>query len=151
MKNKALLVDLDGTIRTTKGGKVCPNHPHEQEVMPGRYDKLWEYKNKGYKVVAVTNQGGIGLGYMTESKCKEILDDLDNRLGNVFDKILYAKAAPQEKHPWTKPNPGMIHAAEKDLNLDLKRSIMIGDRESDKEAAHRAGVKFQWAEEFFKK
>lgn len=150
MKHKAIFTDLDGTVRTTKGGKVCPNHPHEQEVMPGRYDKLWEYKNRGYKIVAVTNQGGISLGHMTEAKCKEILDDLDDRLGNVFDKMLYAKAAPKENHPWTKPNPGMIHAAADHLNLDLKNSIMVGDRDSDREAALRAGIKFQWAKDFFK-
>ena len=90
---KALFVDLDGTIRRTKSGKVCPNHPDDQEVMEGRYDKLWEYKNKGYKIVAVTNQGGIGLGYMTHAQCKETLKDLDDKLGNVFDKMLYAIAA----------------------------------------------------------
>ena len=148
--HKAIFLDLDGTVRTTKGGKVCPSHPHEQEVLPGRYDKIWEYKNKGYKIVAVTNQGGIGLGYMTEGKCKEILDDLDNKLGNPFDKMLYAKASPHEKHPWTKPNPGMIHAAAKDLGIDLKKSIMVGDREVDKGAADNAGVKFKWADDFFK-
>lgn len=150
MKNKALFLDLDGTVRTTKGDKVCPNHPDDQEVMPGRHEKIWEYKNKGYKIVAVTNQGGIGLGYMTEGRCKEILNDLDDRLGNPFDKLLYAKAAPAEKHPWTKPNPGMILAAAKDLNIDLSHSIMVGDRDMDKEAANRAGVKFLWADDFFK-
>lgn len=151
MGHKALFLDLDNTVRTTKGGKVCPNHPHEQEVLPGRYDKIWEYKNKGYKIVAVSNQGGIGLGYMTEAKCKEIMKDLDDRLGNPFDKLLYAKAAPRENHPWTKPNPGMILDASKELNIDLKSSIMVGDRQSDKDAAHNAGVKFHWADDFFKK
>lgn len=147
--NKAIFVDLDGTVRKTKSGKVCPNHPDDQEVMEGRYDKLWDYKNKGYKIVAVTNQGGIGLGYMTNARCKEVLKDLDNKMGGVFDKMLYAPAKPDANHPWTKPNPGMIHAAAKDLGIDLKKSIMVGDRDSDKEAARNAGVKFHWAHVFF--
>jgi len=150
MKAKALFLDLDGTVRRTKSGKPCPNHPDDQEVMEGRYDKIWEYKNKGYKLVAVTNQGGIGLGYMTHAQCKDTLKDLDDKLGNPFDKMLYAPHRPDAKHPMTKPNPGMIHAAAKDLNIDLKNSIMVGDRDSDAESAKRAGVKFQWANDFFK-
>jgi len=149
MKHKAIFLDLDGTVRKTKSGKVCPNHPEDQEIMPGRYDKIWDYKKKGYKIVAVTNQGGVGLGYMTEAKCKDILKDLDDKLGNPFDHMLYAKAAPHENHPWTKPNPGMFHSAAQDHNIDLKKSIMVGDRDTDKEAAKRAGVKFKWAHEFF--
>jgi len=149
MANKTILVDLDGTIRTTKGGKPCPNKPEEQEIMPGRIAKLQDYKKRGYKIVAVSNQGGIGLGYLTEGQCQLILDDLDRKMGNVFDKMLYAKAAPNAGHPWTKPNPGMILAAAKDLDIDLKESIMVGDRDTDQQAAQRAGVPFQWAKDFF--
>ena len=149
MKNKGLFLDLDDTVRTTKGDKPCPNKPSEQEVMPGRQAKLHDYKKRGYKIVAVTNQGGIGLGYLTEGQCKLILDDLDRKLGGVFDKMLYAKAAPNAGHPWTKPNPGMILAAAKDLDIDLKESIMVGDRDTDQQAAQRAGVPFRWAKDFF--
>lgn len=147
--NKAIFLDLDGTVRTTKGGKPCPNKPEEQQVMPGRIAKIQDYKKRGYKIVAVTNQGGIGLGYLTEGQCKLILDDLDRKMGNVFDKMLYAKAAPSAGHPWTKPNPGMILAAAKDLDIDLSDSIMVGDRDTDQQAAQRAGVTFKWARDFF--
>lgn len=149
MGNKAILVDLDGTIRTTKGDKPCPNKPEEQQIMPGRISKLQDYKKRGYKIVAVTNQGGIGLGYLTEGQCQLILDDLDRKMGNIFDKMLYAKAAPKSGHPWTKPNPGMILAAAKDLDIDLKESIMVGDMDTDQQAAQRAGVPFRWAKDFF--
>jgi D-glycero-D-manno-heptose 1,7-bisphosphate phosphatase len=147
--NKAIFTDLDGTVRTTKGGKPCPNKPSDQEIMPGRIAKLLDYKKRGYKIVAVTNQGGIGLGYMTEGQCQLILDDLDRRMGGIFDKMLYAKAAPTAGHQWTKPNPGMILAAAKDLDIDLKESIMVGDMDTDQMAAQRAGVTFRWAKDFF--
>lgn len=149
MTKKALFLDLDGTVRTTKDDKPCPNKPSEQEIMPGRISKIQDYKKRGFKIIAVTNQGGIGLGLMTEGQCKLILDDLDRRMGGVFDKMLYAKAAPKAGHPWTKPNPGMILAAAKDLDLDLNESIMVGDRDVDLMAAQRAGVKFRWAKDFF--
>jgi D-glycero-D-manno-heptose 1,7-bisphosphate phosphatase len=148
-KNKALLLDLDDTVRTTTTGKPCPNRPDEQKVMPGRQEKIKKYIDKGYKIVAVTNQGGIGLGYMTEKQCKECLSDIDHKLGGVFDKMYFAPAPPKAGHPLTKPNPGMILKAEKELNLDLSKCIMVGDRDSDKGAAENAGVKFEWAKDFF--
>jgi len=148
-KYKALFLDLDGTVRTTKNGKPCPNRPEEQEVMKNRHDKIHEYKSKGYKIVAVTNQGGIGLGYMTDKQCRDCLRDLDKKLDGAFDKMYYAPAPPKAGHPLTKPNPGMIHRAQQELNLDLSNSILIGDRESDKGAANNAGVKFEWAKDFF--
>jgi D-glycero-D-manno-heptose 1,7-bisphosphate phosphatase len=151
LMHKGLLLDLDNTVRQTYSGKVCPNHPSDQYVMEGRYDKIWDYKKKGYKIIGVSNQGGIGLGYMTDKRCREIMDDLDEKLGGAFDKIYYAPAHPKADHPLTKPNPGMIHQAVKELNIDLKKSIMVGDRDSDKEAAKRAGVKFHWADDFFSK
>jgi len=42
-------------------------------------------------------------------------------------------------------------AASKELNIDLKKSTMVDDRQSDKDAAHKAGVKFHWADDFFTK
>ena len=117
--------------------------------MPGRREKIEEYKKKGYKIVAISNQGGIGLGYMTDQQCKDCLQDVDKKLGGVFDKMYYAPAPPKAGHPLTKPNPGMIHKAQQELNLDLSKSIMVGDMETDKGAAQNAGVKFKWAKDFF--
>jgi D-glycero-D-manno-heptose 1,7-bisphosphate phosphatase len=148
-KQKALFLDLDGTVRTTKNGKPCPNKPEDQVVMEGRYDKIHDYKKRGYKIIAVTNQGGIGKGYMTEKDCKKILADLNERMGRPFDQMLYAPAAPGENHYWTKPNPGMIDHAARTFNIDLNKSVMVGDRASDKDAANNAGVKFEWAKDFF--
>ena len=146
--HKALFLDLDDTVRTSKRGP-CPNRPEDQEVLPNRYDKIHDYKKRGYKIIAITNQGGIGLGYMTDKQCQDCLKDLDDRLGGAFDKMYYAPAPPKAKHPLTKPNPGMIHRAQKEMNIDLSKSIMVGDRDSDKGAAQNAGVRFKWAKDFF--
>ena len=148
-KAKALFLDLDGTVRTTKGGKPCPNHPSEQEVMPGRKEVIDRYRKEGYKILAVTNQGGIGLGYMSEKDCVECLKDLDKKLGGVFDKMYYAKAPPHKKDMMTKPNPGMLMQGAEDFDIDLKNSIMVGDRPPDQGAAKNAGVPFKWAKDFF--
>ena len=149
-KHKALFLDLDDTVRTTTTGKPCPNKPADQKVMPGRRKKIQEFIENGYKIVAVTNQGGIGLGYMTDKQCQECLFDIDRKLGGVFDRMYYAPASPSAKHPLTKPNPGMLLKAKKELNIDLTKSIMVGDRDTDKGAAEKAGVPFQWAKDFFR-
>ena len=148
-RKPALFLDLDGTVRKTKSGKVCPNTPDDQELLPGRAEKIREYKEKGYKIIAVTNQGGIGLGYMSSGACEEILGKLDEMLGYVFDRMMYAPAAPQKQDPWTKPQAGMLFHAEADMAIDLKRSVMVGDMATDKECAEKAGVKFVWAKDFF--
>jgi len=147
-KRKALFLDLDGTVRVTNNGKPCPNKPSDQEILPGRVDKIKGYKNKGYSIVAVTNQSGIDLGYMKESDCQDCLEDLNKKMGGVFDLMLYAKSANKED-PCRKPNTGMFtHAAQK-MNIDLGKSITVGDMESDRLAGEKAGTKFYWAKDFF--
>lgn len=146
---KALFLDLDGTVRSTKGGFPCPNHPDQQEVMPGRIEKIKSYKNLGYKIIAVTNQGGIGLGIITEQQNLDCLKDLNKKMGGLFDKMYYAKAAPSKGDYMSKPNPGMLFTAKEELGIDLSNSLMVGDRDSDEVAANKAGVEFHWAKDFF--
>jgi D-glycero-D-manno-heptose 1,7-bisphosphate phosphatase len=146
--NKGLFLDLDSTVRASKAGKVTPDSVEDQMVLPGRKEKIKEYKDKGYKIIAVSNQGGVALGHTTHAKVKELLSDLDHKMGYVFDEMLYAPH--MGDHPMRKPNPGMIlHAAEKH-GIDLSKSIMVGDMDSDREAAKRAGVAYHHADDFFK-
>lgn len=148
--NKALFLDLDGTVRGTNNGAPCPNKPSEQYVLNNRSEVIKQYKEKGFKIIAVTNQGGIGLGYMTEEDNKECLYDINEKLDFMFDDMLYAAAKPKEKHKDTKPNPGMIIKASEKHNIDLKESIMVGDRDSDRQASENAKVgTFFTAKEFF--
>lgn len=147
--NKGLLLDLDGCVRTTRSGKVTPDHPDDQVVLPGRKEKIQAFKDRGYRVVAVTNQGGIGLGHTTHEKVQKTLHALNEDLGRPFDDMLYEGSAPRENHPRRKPNPGMIHEAAEKHNLDLSKSVMVGDKETDRQAAEKAGVPFVWAKDFF--
>lgn len=147
--NKGLLLDLDGCVRASRSGKVTPDHPEDQVVLPGRKEKIQQYKADGWKIVAVTNQGGIGLGHTTHDKVKTTLAALNEELGRPFDDMLYEGSAPKENHHRRKPNPGMLQEAAEKHHLDLTKSLMVGDRESDQEAARLAGVPFQWAHKFF--
>ena len=145
---KALFLDLDDTVRTSKTGKP-PNEPSDQVLMPNRKKIIHDYKKKGYKIIAVTNQGGIGLGYLTKEQCQACLYDINEKLDMAFDLMLFAPHKPDDEHYDTKPNPGMLLKARHKYNINMKDSIMVGDRDSDKLAAERAGVPFKWAKDFF--
>jgi len=146
--SKAVFFDLDGTIRTTKSGDVAPAYPWDQVVLPGRKEKIAELKQKGYKIIAVTNQAGVEHGHLTEGDVLLCLYDLDESLGFPFDDMLYEKSK-DPAHPRRKPNPGMILEAAEKHGISLKDSVMVGDMESDQKAAENAGVSFSWAKDFF--
>jgi D-glycero-D-manno-heptose 1,7-bisphosphate phosphatase len=105
----------------------------------------------GYLVVVVTNQSGIGRGYYDEAAMHAVHEALNRRLaaeGAHIDAIYFAphhEDAVEDRyrhpdHPDRKPNPGMLLRAMQDFPIDRGRSFLIGDKDSDLEAARRAGV-----------
>ena len=106
----------------------------------------------GYLVIIVTNQSGIGRGYYDEAAMHAVHDALRAHLaeaGGHIDAIYFAPhhedaALPHYRHPDPpdrKPNPGMLLRAMQDFAIDREASFLIGDKESDLEAARRAGVR----------
>jgi D-glycero-D-manno-heptose 1,7-bisphosphate phosphatase len=104
----------------------------------------------GYRLVVVTNQAGIARGYYTESEVPELTEWMIHKL--VEQQIQIARVCYCPYHPVhgigrykfdspdRKPKPGMLLRARADFNLDLKSSVLIGDRLSDMHAAQVAGV-----------
>ena len=157
-KRRALFVDLDGTVRTTKTGRPHPVKLWDQRIRSGVKEKLAEYKDKGYAIVAVTNQGGVAYGLLTEDDVIQINDYLSTKLlPDTFDLVMYCPYHPRgrvEKYKrdaeCRKPKPGMAFEAREKLDLDLGESIMVGDMSTDKEFADNAGIgTYCDAEEFF--
>jgi D-glycero-D-manno-heptose 1,7-bisphosphate phosphatase len=108
-----------------------------------------EAQRAGAALVVITNQGAIGRQRATESQVMAIHALLLATLrehGVVLDGIYICPHHPQSPDPTQrececrKPKPGLILAAARDLNLDLVRSIFIGDQPSDVAAAHAAGI-----------
>jgi len=104
----------------------------------------------GFAAIIITNQAGIGRGYYGWDSFagvqERIIPDLAKAHARSDAVLAYAfhergrGPFAQTDHPWRKPNPGMILAAAQALGLDLGRSIVIADKISDIEAAHRAGL-----------
>ena len=96
----------------------------------------------GWPVVVVTNQSGIARGFFSWAD----VDNVNNRVQELlgFDAPLaaiYANGHGPDApvNSWRKPNPQMLMEASRHLNLDLQRSVLIGDRLSDLQAGAATG------------
>ncbi len=148
----AIFLDRDGTINREAGYLRSPG---EVELLEGSAAAIRTWNRAGWRVVVVTNQPVIARGECSEEQMQAIhnrLETLLGRQGAYVDAIYYCPHHPAGGFPGEraelkmacecrKPAPGMIHQAARELNLDLSRSWMIGDRISDIQAARNAGAK----------
>lgn len=148
--NKAIFVDLDGTVRETISGDKYPTTIHDVQIDPVMGSKLHEWAKKGYKIIAVTNQSGVNKGDMTLDECYDIVKYTDKQLGYVFDDYHICPHGATQFCGCRKPQSAAgIHFKHK-YKLDLKQCIMIGDRTTDKTFATRLGMSFYYPQDFKK-
>ncbi len=97
----------------------------------------------------VTNQSGLGRGLFTEADLTAIHEEMYRQLrlgGAIIDGLYYCPVVPAVsdktviEHPDRKPGPGMLLRAEREMQLDLTKSWMIGDSASDILAGRNAGA-----------
>lgn len=149
----AIFIDKDGVINKMDKKK------HYQSIKHFFYNSIEALKiinNSKFLAVMITNQPAIAKGIISEKKFKNDLEYLTSKLGekNVyFDKIYYCPHHPERgfKNEITKlkinckcrkPNNGLFLRAINELNIDVKKSFMIGDQISDYEAAKKTNIKF---------
>ncbi|WP_042221220.1 D-glycero-alpha-D-manno-heptose-1,7-bisphosphate 7-phosphatase [Oceanobacillus manasiensis] len=143
--NQAVFLDRDGVINEVLTDRVkFVNKPEDFYLLEGVGEGIKLLKEAGYKVFVVTNQGGIGLGFMKESMLHNVHDHMQEQL-EVYDAqvdaIAYCPHKPHENCPCRKPMPKMIHDLAEEWDIDLEKSYMIGDREPDIVAGRQAGTK----------
>ena len=137
----AVFLDRDGVLIEDKHYLSDPNLV---ELCPGANELLKLAHESGWPVIIITNQSGIERGYYNWRDYERVTDKLLSLLDD--DKhiaAIYANgyAANTAVNSWRKPNPGMLEAAAHELNIDLSRSVLAGDRLSDLIAADRAGLR----------
>lgn len=146
--NKAIFLDLDGTIRYSKNpSSVFINHPDDVAIFDDVIPRLEQFK--GHMLIGVTNQGGVACGAMTLESLNENLARTQSLLGHMGLDAIYKATTMEKNHVMRKPNPGMIYVAAAELDIDLTKSFMVGDRPEDEGAAKAAGLEFMWAWQFF--
>ncbi len=149
---KAVFLDRDGTINKHVG---FLKDPEDFELLPGAADAILRINRSGRLAIVVTNQPVIARGEVTWEELAAIHNKMETLLGNEGAYLDGLYLCPHHPHKGfvgeipelkfdcdcRKPKPGMLLAAARDLNIDLKGSWMIGDRESDVQAGRNAGCR----------
>jgi D,D-heptose 1,7-bisphosphate phosphatase len=139
-KNKAAFLDRDGTINVDKGYTY---KIEDLEFLPGAVEGLKELQKKGYLLIIITNQSGIGRRYYTEKDYKIFMKELYTRLAKQGVKITadyYCPHIPEDNCGCRKPKIELVEKAIKEYNIDPSKSIFIGDKEIDMETGRRSGM-----------
>jgi len=141
---RALFLDLDGTIIQTKSGNTFPDNMFDWKFNKNILDKIKEYYEGGYKrVYIVTNQGGIEDGYVDELEFRKkitiIRDTIEVHLRQDIYRdgkisFMYADTTDSDNE-LRKPNAGMLDRFTQYYPIDPSISLMVGDMDTDKQAA----------------
>ncbi len=143
----AIFLDRDGTINQDVG---YLNHPDQLELIPGAARALKILNSAGFPIVIITNQAGVAKGLIAEEQLpaiKEAFFEILEKQGLKVDGYYYCPHHPggsvekyAQKCECRKPAPGLLLKASRDLNIDLKRSYVVGDKASDVQLAHNVGA-----------
>ncbi|MGB3298418.1 MAG: D-glycero-beta-D-manno-heptose 1,7-bisphosphate 7-phosphatase [Phormidesmis sp.] len=143
----ALFLDRDGVINREINYLYRID---DFEFIPGTFAACRFFQNRGYCLIVITNQAGIGRGYYTEADFHQLNGWMLDRFKAEGVHIAQTYFSPYHPthgigpyrcdHRDRKPNPGMLQRAQQDWQIDLSASIMVGDKESDIQAGLAAGV-----------
>lgn len=147
MSKPAVFIDRDGVLNVDHGYVY---EVDDFEFIEGAIEACQQIKQKGYLLILVTNQSGIGRGYYTEAEFHNLTEWMDWSLadrGVDLDGIYYCPHHPdavvaefKQVCDCRKPRPGMLLTAAKELKVDMSRSYFVGDKTADIMAGKAAGV-----------
>ncbi|GLX79879.1 D,D-heptose 1,7-bisphosphate phosphatase [Thalassotalea insulae] len=145
--NKALFLDRDGIINIDHG------YVYQQETfefVDGIFELCADAIAKGYLLIVITNQSGIGRGRYSEQDFLALTHWMKKQFrakNCVITDVYFCPHHPTKGKgeylqacQCRKPEPGMILKASNEHKIDLKQSIFIGDKISDMQAAQAAGI-----------
>lgn len=142
-----LFLDRDGVINKDIGYAF---RPEQIEWVRDVFVAIRDANQAGYGVVVVTNQSGVARGLYAESDVENLhrwMADEAKKQGAVIDAFYYCPHHPKEGQAayvqdcmCRKPKPGMLQKAIAAYDADLSRSFLVGDKETDMEAAKAAGI-----------
>ncbi len=145
---RAVFLDRDGTLIEESG---YLDRLERLVFFPFSVDAVRVLNRAGFAVVIITNQAGIARGIVKESFVGEAHQHIAARLatgGARIDGFYYCPHFPTgvvEQYriacDCRKPQPGMLRQAAADLDLDLARSFVVGDRWHDLAAGHAVGAR----------
>jgi histidinol-phosphate phosphatase family protein len=142
-KNKAVFLDRDGVINEilyeVDGKLISPAALEQLKLIANVKEGISELREQGFKIISISNQPGVAFGYLRPEKLKEINEHLKKELG--IDEIYCCTHPPKGDCACRKPKTGLIEQAQKDFDLDVENSYMVGDNLNDIQTGQNAKVK----------
>ncbi len=148
MGRAAVFLDRDGTLIEERG---YLDRLELLAIFPWTADAIRLLRRAGFAPVVVTNQAAVGRGIIDEAFLTRVHGEIDTRLagaGAVPDAYYFCPHVPdaaieryRQHCRCRKPGPGMIEQACRDLDLDARRSVMVGDRWLDVACGQAAGTR----------
>lgn len=138
-RRAAAFVDRDGTIIHDTG---YPRNPEIISLLPGAVEGIRELQQLGFLIVIVSNQSGVGRGWISESAAVAVhhrTKMMVESKGVKIDEWAYCFHTPDDRCNCRKPNPGMLLEVARRLDIDLASSVAIGDSDRDISAGTAAG------------
>ncbi len=144
MKRRCVFLDRDGTINVAPPPGEYIRSWAEFRFIPGIIDWIRIFRTLGFLVAVVTNQRGVARGLIRPKDLEEIHRRMTLEIENAGGRIDQILCCPHEKDTCTcrKPKPGLILEAQQRWDIDLARSVLIGDSELDQELAAGCGMAF---------
>jgi D-glycero-D-manno-heptose 1,7-bisphosphate phosphatase len=142
---KAVFLDRDGVINEVLTDRVkFVNSSHDLYFLPGVSEAIKKLNQVFDYTFVVTNQGGIGLGFMKEYQLHKIHDHMIAELkkeGATIHDVVYCPHKPKAGCSCRKPQPKLLKDLAAKYDVDLGHSYMVGDTDTDIQAGKRAGTK----------
>jgi len=148
--NKAIILDIDDTVRTSTGANPWPTKPSEVKILPNRTKVLKQYIKDGWLILGESNQSAVGKGTLPEQDCIACFEKTNADLDVKIDYLYCPHTVPPVSCYCRKPASAMAAYHIIKYKLDPKKCIFVGDSTSDKTCATRCGIPFQYPDEFFK-
>ncbi len=136
-----VFLDRDGTINEDTG---YVKSPEEFRLFPGIVDAIRRLNQAGFRVVVVTNQSGVGRGYLSSTMLETIHEKLRAilRAGGAFvDGVYSCPHLPEVACGCRKPQPGLVEQATRELGLEGLPAYVVGDQRRDMDLAKRIGAR----------
>jgi len=137
---RLLFLDRDGTIIVDKG---FPRDPDEVELIPGSAAAIRGLRALGLKAVVISNQSGIGRGFLTHEDVARVnarLGELLEAEGAALDGLYYCPHAPGDGCACRKPQRTLLDRAATAFGADLSLSFFVGDKKDDVDAGRNVGA-----------
>jgi D-glycero-D-manno-heptose 1,7-bisphosphate phosphatase len=137
-KQPAVFLDRDGTLIEEVNYLA---RAEDVRIFPCTAEAVRLLRDKGFLIIVLTNQSGIGRGIYTEAAMHAVHKKIQTELSGAIDGFYFCPHLPCDGCDCRKPGLGMINSALRDFEIDLERSWMVGDKKIDVETGKNAGIR----------